>query len=133
MARSKTKKRNKKYRAQLSVVFYKELIMAFLALLSVFFVFYEYLYPTSQTMHLFIVRFDIAVAVIFLVDFFVAFSRAPDKSHYLRHNWYLLLASIPIVDGWAELLRGLRLLELVRLVRAGSHLTYVYESVKESK
>ena len=43
----------------------------------------------------------------------------------MKENWYLLLASIPIVDSWAELLRGLRLLELVRLVRAGEHLNYV--------
>lgn len=130
MAHKNTKKRSSTYRTQFSAVFYKELIMALLAILSVFFVFYEYLVPTGDQLHLFIVRFDIAVAVIFLVDFFIALASAPDKARYMRHNWYLLLASIPIVDGWAELLRGLRILELVRLVRAGSHMTYVYSEVK---
>lgn len=129
MAHKKSSKRTRTS-VKLSAIFYKELFMALLAVLSVFFVFYEYIVPTNETAHFYIMRFDIIVALIFLTDFIVALVSAKDKAHYLKHNWYLLVASIPIIDGWAELLRGLRLLELVRLVRAGSHVTYAYSAVK---
>lgn len=98
--------------------------MATLAVLSVIFVFYEFFASPDAATKLIIGRFDIFVALIFLTDFCIALLNAPSKSQYMRNNWYLLLASIPIVDSWAELLRGLRLLELVRLVRAGEHINY---------
>lgn len=111
--------------------FYKELVLALLAIISIVFVIYEYVAEPSDEIITYIVRFDIAVALIFLTDFLIALLRSKNKRFYLKKNWYLLLASIPILDSWAELLRGLRLLELVRLVRAGEHLTYAVKSTKK--
>jgi hypothetical protein len=123
------KRHHKKFNAS----FYKELFMAFLAILSVVFVFYEFFASPDSATKLIIGRFDIFVVLIFLTDFCIALVSAPNKGQYMRSNWYLLLASIPIVDSWAELLRGLRLIELVRLVRAGEHLHYVVNSSSKKR
>ena len=108
-----------------SHLFYKELALSLLALLSIALVIIEYLLNVSEQIKVSIVRFDILVAIIFLIDFTWYFMKSKRKLKYIKSNWFLLLASIPIVDSWAELLRGLRLFELVRLVRAGEHLNYV--------
>jgi disulfide bond formation protein DsbB len=114
----------------LSLKFYKEVLMSLLALLSVFFVFYEFIAkPDFLTVSL-IGTFDIIVALLFLADFGISLSRASNKRQYMQSNWYLLFASIPIINDWAELLRGLRLFELVRLVRAGEHLSYILSTTK---
>lgn len=120
---------NYKHRKRLSRRFYKELAMSALALMSVFLVVYEFAASPDQSLRRLIARFDLLVALVFLTDFCVLLARAPDKKQYVITNWYMLLSSIPIIDSWVELLRGLRLLELVRLVRTGSHLTYVYEAI----
>ncbi len=110
----------------------KEVVMALLALLSVYFVYYEFAYaPEAATKEL-IGIFDMGVALIFLADFSFYFIKARYKMAYLRSHWYLLLASIPIANNWADLLRALRLLELVRLVRAGEHLSYIMHSTRKS-
>lgn len=105
-------------------LFYKEIVMSILAILSVFLLTYEYIGSPSQSTLSMIMKFDIVVAFIFLFDFLVQFINAKDKSYFMRHNWFLLLASIPILDSWAEILRAFRILGLVRLVRAGEHLKY---------
>lgn len=114
-----------KKKARYNYIFYKELLLSVLALLSVIFVIIEYLLKLDESIRASIIRFDILVAIIFLIDFTWYFMKSKRKLKYIKSNWFLLLASIPIVDSWAELLRGLRLFELVRLVRAGEHLNYV--------
>lgn len=119
-----TKKPNKK----LTVRFYLELAMAILAVLSVVLLAYEYIFSPNQATTKKIAQFDLIVALIFLTDFLVRLTYADNKVVFLKTNWFLLLASIPIVDSWAEILRGLRVLALVRLIRAGEHLEYVARS-----
>lgn len=105
-------------------LFYKEIFLASLAVLSVYFVFYEYIaQPSEQTISA-IGTFEIIVACIFLFDFFYYLVKSKNKKIYFKNNWYMLLASIPILDSWAELLRGLRMLELVRLIQAEEHLKH---------
>lgn len=87
---------------------------------------FEYLASPANHTRLIINRFDIAVALLFLADFGIALTKARSKRQFMYKNWYLLFASIPLVDSWTELLRGLRLLELIRLVRASEHLTFAY-------
>lgn len=113
--------RKKRY----SIRFYKEVFLSLLAVISVGLLLYEYIATPPVWQIRQINHFDFAVAVLFLFDFLLEFVHAKDKTMYLRKNWYLLLASIPLVDSWTEILRALRLLSLVRLVRAGEHVTYV--------
>ena len=115
---------------KLKFVFYKELFLAGLAIVSVYLVFYEYLWPVSESTRLAIEAFELLVSCVFLTDFCILLTRSPNKRLFLSKNWYMLLASIPILNSWAELLRGLRLLGLVRLVRAGEHLTYALRAAK---
>lgn len=106
----------------------KEVVLALLALLSVYFVYYEFAFsPDAATTQL-IGLFDMIVSVVFLADFTVSLAKAQHKLAYLRSHWYLLLAGVPIANNWADLLRALRLLELVRLVRAGEHLSFILQS-----
>lgn len=98
-----------------------------LAVASVSLLFYEWTLKPSHTVRDAILWFDVAVAVIFLADYCWMLAHAPKKWRFVMHNWYLLLASVPIVDSWAEILRGLRLLELLRLIRAGEHVAYVMQ------
>lgn len=123
-------KKKKIVKTYYNASFYKEIAMSILAVTSVILLIFEiFSNPTPETIRL-ISRFDIWVALIFLADFFVAMLAAKSKLNYVSKNWYLLLASIPIVDSWAEILRLLRIFELVRIFRAGTHLTYVYEKAK---
>lgn len=124
------KSKRKKQTRQLTFLFYKELFLAGLAIVSVYFVFYEYLHTVSDSTVAAIQLFELLVACIFLTDFSFMYAKSPDKKTFLRKNWYLLLASIPILNSWAELLRGLRLLVLVRLIRAGEHLSYAMHAAK---
>lgn len=122
-------KKHKQIR-RLTLEFYKEIVLAGLALASVYFVLYEYLRPVSESALLAIEVFELFVACVFLTDFGISYAKSPDKRVFLRKNWYMLIASIPILSSWAELLRGLRLLGLIRLVRAGEHLAYALHNVK---
>lgn len=125
MARRKTKKYN--------LFFYKEIVFSILAVLSVLGVFYEMFWTVDENTISRIYLFDIGVALLFLSDFVYYLLRSKHKKRYMHKNWYLLLASIPILESWAELLKGLRLLELVRIVRAGEHLSVSFKGVRAKK
>lgn len=114
-----------KYRKTLSVRLYKELVLSGLALLSVLLLAYEFIGSPTEEQRSAILNFDVVVALIFALDFCIALAKASNKSEYLSKNWHLLIAAIPIIDSWAEILKMLRLFELVRLIRAGEHLDYV--------
>ena len=112
--------------------FYKELVLSMLAILSIASILHEHFIVVSSFSSRIIEIFDEIVAIIFLLDFFLSLLKSSDRKQYIKHNWYLLLASIPFVDSWSEFLRGLRLLKLVRLVRAGEHLTYTLQSTQRN-
>ncbi|MFA0435699.1 ion transporter [Vibrio breoganii] len=62
---------------------------------------------------------DTMVCMVFLVDFFQRFYRAPNKLHYMKWGWIDLLSSIPLVDAlrygcFVHLVRFLRILKAVR-------------------
>lgn len=114
----------------LTLRFYKELFYAVLAIASVLMVLYEYIAQPSNAVRSVIFDFDLVVALLFLLDFMAGWYAAAHRGRYLRSNWYLLLAAIPITEAWAELLRALRLFELLRLVRAGEHISYVWHEAQ---
>lgn len=101
---------------------YKEIILTILAVVSVLLVAFELVRDPTAAQHRFIIHLDFIVACIFLADFFQELIVARDRAQYLRHNWYLLLAAVPLTDTVTEALRGFRLLRFLRLVRAGEHI-----------
>ncbi len=104
----------------------KEFIFGALALVSIGLVITDLTIVLNNTAQQAIDRIDFAIACIFLLDFILGISFSKNRRHYLRRNWYYLLAAIPITDTITESLRGLRILRLVRLVRAGEHLGYSF-------
>ncbi|MDQ5885958.1 MAG: voltage-gated potassium channel [Patescibacteria group bacterium] len=102
----------------------KEVVLGLLAVSSIILVLYEFLYEPDEQTLVTLNHIDIVIACIFLTDFCASLLLTSDRKKYLRHNWYFLFAAIPITDSIAELLRGIRVLRLVRLIRAGEHLDY---------
>jgi len=118
-------KNNKKLKLALWV----EIIFSILAILSVGSLLLIYFADLTPGQLKAVDRFDFVVAVIFLLDFLVRLAYSTDKKHYFKHNWYYLIASIPLVDQWTEALRALRILGLVRLIRAGGHINRSLKTV----
>jgi voltage-gated potassium channel len=60
---------------------------------------------------------DTTIALIFLAEFFIKLLLSKHKALFFKHNWWLLLASIPVSTPWTQGLRALRLLTIFRLGR----------------
>jgi voltage-gated potassium channel len=103
---------------------FKEISLGVLGVLSVILVLLEFLGDLSPQQIYNLSHVDFAVACVFLFDFALSLGLSKDRRSYFRHNWYFLLAAIPLTDALTESLRGLRVLSLVRLVRMGGHLGY---------
>lgn len=123
------KKSKNQIQYRFSILFYKEVVFSFLAVLSLVLLAYEFFYSPSEEIVRKISRLDFVIALLFLTDFTMQLYRAKNKKLFMKHNWYLLLASIPLVDSWAEVLRGLRILSLIRLIRASEHIKYATEGI----
>jgi|SRR5665647_1537741 len=102
----------------------KELTLGVLAVLSLGLVLFELLGHPSHQQTKDITHIDFGIACTFLLDFAISLSATHNRRQYLRRNWYFLLAAIPFTDTLTESLRGLRVLSLIRLVRAGEHLSF---------
>ena len=111
----------------------KELLFGVLALVSVGLLVWDYFWNPTDVQHTQIIRLDVVIALLFLADYLYLLHKADHKKEYVLRNWHLLLASIPIVDSWAEALKALRLLELVRLLRAGEHVLIAEKTIRTQK
>lgn len=94
-----------------------EIVLSILALISVGLLVLELSANLAPNEVLLLNRIDIAIALVFIIDFVVGLRLSDDKKAYWKHNWYILLASVPIPDGVFQSLRILRILRLVRLIR----------------
>ena len=104
----------------------KEVIFLLLALISVGLFAYEEIANPNHAVLVIIDKIDLSVAVIFFLDYIHLLYKSNNKKLFLIHNWYLLLASIPLVNSWTEVLRGLRILRFIRIIRIGEHIEYNY-------
>ena len=105
-----------------------DLVMIPLALVSVALLAWEFTANLSPQQELLLGRIDLGIALLFLFEFCVKFILANDKGDYFRHNWWYLLASIPITTPATQALRALRLLRLIRLLRVTSGAKEFFES-----
>lgn len=105
-----------------NINWHKESLLLLMALSSVILVLIEELVSLETSTVKIIDIYDAAVAVVFMIDFILLLRRSQQKQYFIRHNWYLLLACIPIATTWAEALRSVRVLRFVRLIRAGEHI-----------
>lgn len=94
-----------------------DVIIIFLALVSVGLLVFELSADLLTDQVALIHALDLGIALIFLSDFMIGMYLADRKGSYFKENWPDLLASIPVSEGIFRSLRMLRLLRLVRVVR----------------
>ncbi|MEA2238390.1 MAG: voltage-gated potassium channel [Thermoanaerobaculia bacterium] len=94
-----------------------EIVIVFLALASCSLLVFEVVSDASQEQMAWVQRIDLAIALIFLGEFLLRFSKAENRRHFLRHFWWELLAAIPITSHAARVFRGLPLLRAIRVIR----------------
>lgn len=74
---------------------------------------------------------DMAIAYIFLIDFFVLLYISSDRKKFIKTRWWELLAAIPITTESTQILRLLRLFRIVRVLRIGLHIDAIREDMKD--
>ena len=117
---------NKKLRQFLYI---KECLIIILALASLVFLAIDEFGHLSKTQLDALYIFDVAVGLIFIGEFILELWLATERRGYLKNNWFYLLAAIPLPYAWAQLLRSLRLIRVVKLVRLGTHFEYEKKKV----
>jgi len=98
--------------------------MGILAIISVTSLVYELIFSLSERTVEIIFAMDLVIALVFFSEYLWMLYHAKHKGKFVVKNWYLLLASIPIVDSWAEVFRSLRLFRVFRVFRAGEHIEF---------
>lgn len=95
----------------------RDLLLSSLALLSAGLLVFELTAELAPEQTRLLYTVDFAIALLFLMDFIYEYTSATDKRKYFRHNWYLLIASMPITGGVYQALRSIQLVRLLRIVR----------------
>lgn len=67
---------------------------------------------------------DMFVALTLLAEFILRLILSPHRTLFIRHNWWYLIAAIPLPLSILTLLRGLRLIGLMRMLKIGLHLSF---------
>ena len=118
---------------QASLVY--SLLIASLAIFSLLMLAYEFspwadpaIVPITQ-------RLDLAIAWIFLTDFFAGLigNRSVTKKTYFKQNWLNLISSIPVTDDAVRVLRILRVLRAFRIIRAATNLYFASSRYRRNK
>ncbi|MBI5420820.1 MAG: ion transporter [Parcubacteria group bacterium] len=104
----------------------KDVLMALLAMGSIFLLVIEVIVGLPEEEVRFIHYIDIGIAFVFLAEFIYHFFTATHRSHFLKTRWWELLAAIPLTTNTTQALRGLRVVRAFRVfegVRAVRFLT----------
>ena len=102
----------------------KEFILIGLVLLSFVLLGFEHFGLLSATQLLWVEAYEVVLGCIFIADFAYELHLSTNKRRYIRHNWFFLLAAIPLPSGLADVLRSVRLVRVIRLARATAHLEF---------
>ncbi len=114
----------KRYTIVHKIFFAKEILILSLVLTSILLLAVEQFGHLSEDQLQALFFFDIVVGVLFIIDWLAELWLASDKRNYIRHNWFYLLAAIPIPNAFAQILRALRLIKIVKIIRLGLHYSY---------
>lgn len=93
-----------------------ELVFISLALITVGLFIFELSGNASPEIITIIHRIDLAIVILFLLDFIFGFVYAPNNKEYLKTHWMDLVASIPVSGGIFQSLRILRLFRVGRVL-----------------
>lgn len=93
-----------------------EVILSFLALLSVGMIIFEVVVESNIVPMLYIYVIDIVISLIFLADWINRLLQAPDRGKFLRQSWWELLAAVPVYLEPTGILRFVRLIVRLRIL-----------------
>ncbi len=63
---------------------------------------------------------DLGTAFVFGLEFFVRLYQARTRKHFLKNNWWHILAALPVTASGTQALRGLMLIRLYRIMQFSS-------------
>lgn len=110
------------------------IFFAVLSLASPAFLTYEFFGPgVSPELLAVFFKIDLAIAVVFLLDFILGFSFSYERKHYFRENWINIFASVPLSSDLARALRILRLARAVRVIQAALDAKQVWEILRKKR
>ena len=89
-------------------------------------------FSVSPEVHKILLQIDNFICIIFLIDFFYRFYKAPSKLKFLKWGWIDFVSSIPFID-FLRVGRLLRLLRLLRILRAFKSVKHIAEHVYKDK
>ncbi|MGE5312905.1 MAG: ion transporter [Acidobacteriota bacterium] len=96
---------------------FKEAVMLTLVVLSFTFLALEHFEHLSEAQLRAVEVYEIAIALVFLAEFWFEWHFSKDRKKYFRHHWFYLIAAIPVPTSLFEILRGVRLLRLLKLLK----------------
>lgn len=103
-----------------SIRTFNDSLLISLALLSVGLLIFEITSNVTPETLALIRNIDLGIALIFGLEFLTRLLQAKNKRTFMRHNWWHILASIPITASGTQALRGLMLIRLYRILRVTS-------------
>ena len=99
----------------------KEIVALSLVMISFGLLALEHLNLLGSSWLAFTEWYEIVLGCLFLTEFGFELHFARDKKRYWKYHWFYLLASVPVPMQTFEILRGLRLL---RLLKVFAHIGY---------
>jgi voltage-gated potassium channel len=105
------------------------LILSFYVLISLVVTTFFSVTPEIQKI---LYQIDNFICIVFLIEFFYRYYKAPSKLQFLKWGWIDLISSIPFID-FLRVGRVLRLLRLLRILRAFKSIKHIVEHVYKDK
>lgn len=106
----------------------KEIVMTALVFVGFGTVLIEHLEVIEGEELLILDAIDVTIALIFLAEFVHEWYYARDRRKYMRYNWFYLFAAIPLPAQAIEILRGIRLLRLLRIAEEFARWRYEHNT-----
>lgn len=116
---------------QRSKLTFLQLLILILSIYVLVALFVQTIFPLSPETNLLIDRFDFAVCIVFIYDFFVRLYKAESKASFLKWGWIDLVSSIPMFEAlrWGRLIRVIRILRILRAFRSTKILlSYIFQN-----
>lgn len=105
-------------------LFIKECIVLALVVSSLIFLAIEQFGHLSEAQLGVVDVYDVIVGLIFIGEFMLELWLTSNKKRYVKNNWFYLFAAIPLPYATVQLLRGLRVIRVIKLIRSGAHFEY---------
>jgi voltage-gated potassium channel len=104
-------------REKIGFLISKEVFFFTLALTSIILFMFEMSSDLTIYQYMILGFVDVFIALLFFADFLYGLHTAPVKKIFWKERWWELIACIPVVHPVTQVLRGVGMIRLVRVVR----------------